>query len=101
MEHESLIRKSNSPMIAARMEQDRKRPLRRDWESVKDRIMRDGVLAKFTQHHDLRAILLNTGDAEIGEHNVNDRYRGDGGDGSGRNILGIIMIKIREKLRNE
>src|SRR5690349_10550867 len=58
---EDEIRKANSPMIAARMGRDRKRPLRRDWESVKVAIMREAVLAKFTQHAELRELLLSTG----------------------------------------
>ena len=41
-------------MIAALMGRSRKRPLRTDWESVKDSIMHGAVLAKFTQHADLR-----------------------------------------------
>ena len=100
-EHEGLIRKAKSPMIAARMGRDRRRPLRRDWESVKDSIMRDAVLAKFTQHEELRELLMGTGDAKLVEHTTNDSYWGDGGDGSGRNMLGIILMEIREHLRNE
>ena len=86
-------------MIAARMGRSRKRPLRKDWESAKDAIMHEAVLAKFTQHDDLREILLNTGDAEIVEHTANDRYWGDGGDGRGKNMLGKILMRVREELR--
>ena len=43
------IRRLASPMLAARAGRDRKKPLRKDWESVKERIMYDAVLAKFTQ----------------------------------------------------
>ena len=39
-EHEEAIRLAKSPMIAARMGRSRKRPLRPDWEEVKDDIMR-------------------------------------------------------------
>lgn len=100
-EHEGLIRKAKTPMIAARMGRDRKRPLRRDWESVKDSIMRDAVLAKFTQHEELRELLLATGDSKLVEHTTNDSYWGDGGDGSGRNMLGIILMETRKILRND
>ena len=48
--HQSEIRKENSPMKAARMGRSRKRPLRKDWGSVKDAVMEKAVLAKFTQH---------------------------------------------------
>ncbi len=61
--------------------------------------MTDAVRAKFTQHDELRALLLATGDAKIVEHTVNDSYWGDGGDGSGRNMLGQILMRVREELR--
>ena len=61
--------------------------------------MRDAVRAKFTQHDDLRALLLSTGDAMLVEHTENDDYWGDGGDGSGRNMLGQILMQIRTELR--
>ena len=93
------IRKAKSPMIAARMGRDRKKKLRRDWESVKVSVMTEAVRAKFTQHEDLRAMLLATGDAKIVEHTVNDSYWGDGGDGSGRNMLGQVLMRVREELR--
>ncbi len=98
-EHQETIRKTKSPMIAARMGRDRKKPLRRDWESVKVAIMREVVRAKFSQHEDIRQILLSTGDARIVEHTENDSYWGDGGDGSGKNVLGRILMEVRDELR--
>lgn len=98
-EHEEEVRMAKKPMEAASMGRDRKRPLRRDWESVKDGIMLDAVRAKFTQHDDLKAILLGTGDAKLVEHTTNDSYWGDGGDGSGRNMLGQILMRVRDELR--
>lgn len=97
--HQEEIRKTKSPMVAARMGRSRKRPLRKDWESIKDQVMRTAVLAKFTQHDDLRALLLSTGDAELVEHTTNDSYWGDGGDGSGENMLGRILTEVREQLQ--
>jgi len=61
--------------------------------------MRQAVLAKFTQHDDIRAILIETGDALLVEHTANDDYWGDGGDGSGKNMLGKILMSVREELR--
>lgn len=97
-EHEEEIRRAKSPMAAARLGRDRKRPLRKDWESVKDSVMREAVAAKFAQHADLRALLLGTGDRRIIEHTENDSYWGDGGDGSGKNMLGVILMAIREEI---
>jgi predicted NAD-dependent protein-ADP-ribosyltransferase YbiA (DUF1768 family) len=47
-----------------------KRPdFRKDWESVKDGIMKKALHAKFSQHKDLLTILLSTKDAQIVEDN--------------------------------
>ena len=97
--HEEEIRRITSPMIAARLGRDRARPLRRDWEQVKDAIMREAVWAKFTQHPALQALLLATGTAQIVEHTANDNYWGDGGNGKGRNVLGQILMSVRDELR--
>jgi N-glycosidase YbiA len=97
--YKEVIRKSNSPMIAARLGRSRKQKLRRDWESVKVSVMRTAVLAKFTQHDELRNLLLSTSDAKLVEQTENDDYWGDGGDGSGKNMLGKILMEVREQLR--
>lgn len=99
--HEEDVRLAKTPMQAANLGRSRKKPLRSDWESVKDNVMREAVRAKFTQHDDLRAILLATGDARIVEHTSNDDYWGDGGDGSGMNMLGKILMEIRAELREQ
>lgn len=94
------IRKANSPMLAASLGRDRKQKLRRDWDAVKVGVMRTAVLAKFTQHEDLRLLLLSTGDAKLVEHTENDDYWGDGGDGSGKNMLGRILMQVRDSIRH-
>jgi ribA/ribD-fused uncharacterized protein len=98
-EYEEQIRRAQSPMVAARMGRSRKRPLRSDWEAVKDDVMREAVRAKFAQHPVLCDILLGTGDALLVEHTKKDRYWGDGGDGQGKNMLGKILMQVREELR--
>jgi N-glycosidase YbiA len=95
------IRTTASPMIAARLGRSRKVKLRRDWESVKVAIMRDAVRAKFSQHDELSELLLGTGEAKIVEHTTNDDYWGDGGDGSGKNMFGRILMEVRADLRRE
>src|SRR4051794_8648084 len=62
-EHEEAIRIAKSPMVAARMGRSRERPLRADWEIVKDDIMREALRAKFSQHSELKSLLLGTGEA--------------------------------------
>ncbi len=100
-EHEEAVRSAKSPMVAARMGRSRERPLRPDWETVKDNVMREALRAKFAQHAALRSLLLSTGNAELAEHTTNDRYWADGGDGSGRNRLGQLLMELRSELRRE
>jgi ribA/ribD-fused uncharacterized protein len=97
--HRRRIQNAKSPMVAARLGRDRKQKLRRDWESVKVEVMRRAVRAKFQQHEDLRDLLLGTGEARLVEHTENDAYWGDGGDGSGKNMLGRILMDVRSELR--
>jgi ribA/ribD-fused uncharacterized protein len=98
---EEKIRLASSPMAAAKMGRDRHHPLRADWEAVKEEIMYEALLAKFTQHPDLRQKLLETGEAELVEHTSNDHYWADGGDGSGKNRLGYLLMRVRSALRKQ
>lgn len=98
-EHEEAIRLAKSPLVAARMGRSRQRPLRGDWDEVKDAVMLAALRAKFTQHADLRETLLATGDVLIVEHRARDTYWGDGPDGSGPNMLGLLLMRVREELR--
>jgi ribA/ribD-fused uncharacterized protein len=99
--HEDEVRTCKTAREAANMGRSRKLPLRRDWESVKERVMLDALRAKFTQHEDLNAVLLGTGDAKLVEHTANDSYWGDGGDGTGQNRLGRLLMQLRAELRAE
>ncbi len=97
--HVEEVRRAQSPKQAAMRGRSRARPLRADWEQVKDEVMRRGVLRKFETHADLRATLLGTGDEEIVENAPGDYYWGCGSDGSGKNMLGQILMEVRAILR--
>jgi len=95
---EEQVRQAKTAREAAQMGRDRNTPLRPDWEVVKDDIMREALYAKFSQHPDLTEKLLATGNALIVEHTNNDSYWGDGGDGSGKNMLGKLLMETRERM---
>jgi N-glycosidase YbiA len=97
--HVEKIRLVKHPQEAAKMGRDKNRPLRPDWEEVKENIMRKAVLRKFETHKDIRNVLLSTNHEEIIENSPIDYYWGCGADGSGKNILGIILMEVREILR--
>ncbi|MBF4936019.1 NADAR family protein [Cronobacter sakazakii] len=92
------IRSLTSPMEAAKVGRSRNYPLREDWELIKDDVMRFAVLKKFPQNDEAKNILLSTGGAELIEHTKNDRYWADGGDGTGKNMLGKILMETRSVL---
>lgn len=99
-EYEEQVRMSSTPMEAANMGRDRSKPLREDWEEVKDDLMRRAVLERFKTNSDAKKILLSTGDEEIIEKTTKDYYWGCGEDGTGKNMLGKILMEIRDILRN-
>ena len=99
--HEEAVQLAPTPKVAANMGRERKRPLRADWEAVKDDVMRRAVRCKFARHEGIRAILLATGDDEIVENAPGDYYWGCGADGSGRNMLGLILMEVRAALRQQ
>lgn len=81
------------------MGRDRARPLRPDWEQVKDDVMRRAVRRKFEAHPELRQVLLATGAEPIVENAPKDWYWGCGKDGTGKNMLGRILMEVRAALR--
>jgi len=94
------VREARSPKDAATLGRRRDFPLRDDWEAVKDDVMRQAVLKKFQTHDDIRKILLDTGDEDLVENAPGDYYWGCGKDGTGKNMLGIILMEVREQLRD-
>ena len=100
-EIQERVRHASTPMEAANIGRDRSLPLRPDWDRIKDRVMYRALLAKFTQHSDLMALLMNTGGEVLVEHTVNDRYWADGGDGTGKNVLGLLLMILRTHLREQ
>lgn len=98
-EHEEAIRQAPTPKRAAEMGRQRTRPLRPDWEQVKDDVMRMAVLQKFLTHADIREVLLNTGEELIVENAAGDWYWGCGADGTGKNMLGKILEEVRTEIR--
>ena len=85
----------------------RKVQLRDDWEEVKSDVMYDVCKEKFTQDQNLKYKLLDTGGVEIIEGNSHrDKIWGmtfskKTNTWSGRNLLGIALMKLRSDLRKD
>lgn len=74
------------------------------WSTNKFDRMRAVLRAKFTQHADLRELLLSTGEAQLIEtatvDNEVNRLWGEV-NGVGRNMLGVMLMELRAELRSE
>ena len=74
------------------------------WSTNKLERMRGVLRAKFTQHGDLKELLLGTGDARLVESatvdNEVNRFWGEV-NGVGKNTLGIMLMELRSELRGE
>lgn len=65
------------------------------WEEVKVNVMKDVLRLKFFCNPDCYATLLSTGDAMLVERTDSDAFWGDGRQGTGQNILGKLLMRIR------
>ena len=92
-----MIRTLANPSDARKKGRSKKLLLRDDWETSRDDIMRKALKAKFTQHTDLKKLLLSTYPHNLIEHTKSDSYWADGGDGSGKNMLGVLLMELRDK----
>ena len=78
--------------------------IRSDWAKVKFDRMKNILRAKYSQHQDLRELLLSTGTARLIEaatvDNAVNRLWGEI-NGKGKNKLGELLMEVREELRLE
>lgn len=97
-EEKLKIAKATKPAKAKKI--GRQVNLRKDWEDIKLQVMEKALRLKF-QNPDLRKKLIATGDKELIEGNQwGDRYWGVC-NGSGKNKLGKLLMKIRKELQEE
>ena len=75
-----------------------------DWNEIKFDRMRRVLFAKFTQHPNLRELLLQTGDKRLVEagtvNNSVNRLWGEV-NGVGQNMLGLMLMELRKTLAAE
>jgi len=75
-----------------------------NWSNIKFDRMRQVLRAKFTQHEDLKQLLLSTGEARLVEAgkigNAVNRTWGEV-NGKGLNMFGILLMELRAELRKD
>jgi len=68
------------------------------WYNNRECLMYHILECKFDQHEDIKRGLLNTGFRPIIQHTRSDTYWGCGQDNNGSNVLGKLLVDLREKL---
>ncbi|CAG8658724.1 6603_t:CDS:2 [Ambispora leptoticha] len=95
------IRRCRSPREALNMARRHQEYVDPKWQERNVDAMLWVVKQKFFQHRILAQYLLETGDLKLVEHTELDKFWGDGGDGTGQNKLGKVLMKVRELLRQK
>ncbi|KAG6330016.1 hypothetical protein ID866_9072, partial [Astraeus odoratus] len=90
---------STKPMVAFDEAHKYQHLVRPDWSHVHIEKMEIALKLKFTQHPNLRKLLLSTRDAELVEDSPRDWFWGIGADGTGSNELGKALMRLRDELR--
>lgn len=98
-DYRARIARASTAKMAKSLGQSRAFAIWADWDHRRDAVMLEAVRRKFTTHSALGALLLSTGDEVLAEASPNDFYWGAGGDGSGLNRLGQILMQVRGELR--
>jgi ribA/ribD-fused uncharacterized protein len=82
--HFSTDRKTKTPSAA--------------WLARKDHVMWTALVLKFKQNPALCVRLVATGQHKLVEHALKDFHYGCGVDGTGKNVLGVMLMQLREQL---
>ncbi len=96
--HANRIRLAPTALRAAELGRDRSAVLGRGWDGARDDVMRRAVHEKFLQNPDILEILLATGQQVLVEDTTADHYWGRGSTGTGKNMLGRILMRTRTRL---
>ena len=97
--YQERIRCDKHPSAAKGLGNNSKMSIRPDWEDVRVEVMRKAVRAKLAQHPEVAETLLSTADALLVEHSPKDPFWTDGGDGSGANTFGRLLMALRAVLQ--
>lgn len=98
---EEHVRNQDKPFEAAREGRRNDLPIRTDWNEVKLLVMRRALIAKFKRIDKMRNLLLSTGTTELVEYSKKDYFWGRNEDGAGYNMLGKLLMELREEIRIE
>lgn len=70
-----------------------------NWDEMKVEVMKNIMREKALQHKDVMDALLSTGESVIIKNHPEDYYWGTGLNGTGKNVMGIIWMELREEFQ--
>jgi ribA/ribD-fused uncharacterized protein len=98
-DYAETVRNASSPKEAKRLGCSKEHRISRNWNSSERIIVMERVLiCKALQHDKFRELLLSTGDREIIEASW-DTFWGEGKSGNGENMMGKLLMELRNYLR--
>lgn len=96
-EYQEKIRGASEPNKAKTLGASKEFPIRNDWDTYRDEVMRKALKAKFEQNPNLKTLLLSTTGRPLVE-NTSDAYWGQGRNKKGKNRLGLLLMELRDSL---
>lgn len=101
-EYAEVIRVSQTPYQSKTLGRSRNHCCNPHWDGPDGeaiRVMRRGLFCKALQCKRFYNLLTTSGDARIIEASPWDSIWGEGKDGKGQNLLGVLLMELRTKLR--
>ena len=95
--YQETIRSASTPAKAKSLGASREHPIRNDWDTYRDEVMKKALQAKFTQNDAMKQVLLSTGKRPLVEE-TSDAYWGQGRNKKGKNRLGQLLMELRDTL---
>ena len=100
-EYRERIRQAEHPRRARKLGRSRWKRRRSDWKKIKVTVMTRGVYIKCRAHAEIAEALLATGEQALVENSNYDYFWGCGRDRRGENMYGKVLMKVRDRLREE
>ncbi|GEM_PF-619053 len=92
------IIKADSPSAVKKISNNHKNEASTKWDEERVLVMEQILRAKAEQHEDVRDKLRKTGQKIIIENSPTDDFWGIGANNKGKNMVGVIWMKIRDSL---
>ena len=94
-EYQEKIRAASEPNRAKTFGSSKEFPIRNDWDTYREEVMRKALKAKFEQNPNLKQLLASTAPRPLVE-DTTDAYWGQGRNKKGKNRLGILLMELRD-----